>query len=96
MVLLSPMSSKSHFCVLLVPVAFCVAELLYRRRSVVVALLLGFVFVTGTLTTRELVGRDLGRELLARGSVTWSAFALLVATCVLLLRAPPQHASHVR
>ena len=33
MVLLSPMSSKSHFCVLLLPIAFCCYAYLHHRRS---------------------------------------------------------------
>lgn len=86
MVLLSPMSSKSHFCVLIVPAAFCLVEVLYRRRRPWVIAWLVAAFVLGALTTRGLVGRTLGRELLARGSVAWSTLCLLIATVSILMR----------
>lgn len=93
MVLLSPMSSKSHFCVLLVPIAFCVADLLYRRRSVIVTVLLAFTFVFGTLTVKGLLGSSLGREFLARGTVTWCTLSVFVATGLILLRRPVEPAA---
>jgi hypothetical protein len=80
MVLLSPMSSKSHFCVLLFATAFCVADLLYRRRDAVVVVLLAAVFACTTLSTKDIVGKSLGNQLLARGSVTWAALLTLLAT----------------
>ncbi|MHC4548178.1 MAG: glycosyltransferase family 87 protein [Planctomycetota bacterium] len=87
MVLLSPMSSKSHFCVLLLPLAYCVADQLYRKRDPVVCALLGVVFVSGLLTAKSLWGFAPGDRLLACGVVTWGALATLVATLrVLMLR----------
>ena len=88
MVLLSPMSSKSHFDVLLVPFAFVVGDWLWRRTDVVVAILLAGAFVGGTLTAKGLVDRELGNLLLAYGSVTWTAvLALLAAAWALVGRA---------
>ena len=63
MLLLSPMSSKSHFCVLLLPITFCVADFLYRKRDPVVGALLALVFVSGTLTVKGHLGtRDRQRH----------------------------------
>lgn len=86
MVLLSPMSSKSHFCVLVVPLAVCLADFLYRERDPLLGLLLLIVFAAGTLTAKGIVGRSLGNELLARGSVTLCALASLLAAGRVLLQ----------
>lgn len=80
MVLLSPMSSKSHFCVLLVPAIACAANALFRRGGAVAWSLLGATFVLGTLTTKGIVGRAFGESLLAHGAVTWATLLLLLAT----------------
>lgn len=85
MVLLSPMSSKSHFCVLLIPAAFCVAHLMYHRRDTLLVILLGVVFVFGSLTAKDLLGTQLGNEILARGSVTLCAICMLLAVTRVLL-----------
>lgn len=79
MVLLSPMSSKSHFCVLLVPVVHAVATWLFVRRDLLLGILLGVVFALGSLTVKGLVGRELGNAILAHGSVTWVAVCALLA-----------------
>ncbi|MCB9880595.1 MAG: DUF2029 domain-containing protein [Planctomycetes bacterium] len=84
MVLLSPMSSKSHFCVLLLPATFCTLDLFYRRFDRALAALLVFALCTGTLATKGIWGTRLGNEILARGSVTWCAFALLLASAHVL------------
>lgn len=90
MVLLSPMSSKSHFGVLLLPAAL-VASLLCRGwRDACLIVLLAASFVAGTITTKGLVGSRTGNLLLAYGAVTWSAVLALLATAraVRLLRRP--------
>lgn len=88
MVLLSPMSSKSHFCVLLFAIAFCVADFVLRRRDLVVGLLLLVILVSGTLTTKGLVGRESGNVLLAHGTVTWATLATLACTVHVLFWGP--------
>jgi len=88
MLLLSPMSSKSHFGVLIVPLTFCVVELLRDSRRAVIALHLGLVFVLGTLTTKGFIGGDLGGRVLAMGSVTWCTVLTLTATLYALRRRP--------
>ncbi|MBS0208256.1 MAG: DUF2029 domain-containing protein [Planctomycetes bacterium] len=79
MPLLSPMSSKSHFGILILPVAYCLTYYLYRRRDRAVLVLLASTFVIGTLTMKSLVGHSWGRYLLGCGTVTWCALASLIA-----------------
>jgi hypothetical protein len=96
MVLLSPTSIKTHFCVLLLPLAYCLAYVLYRRRdpAVLAALFINFTF--GTLTVRGILQEAPADIILGYGSLTWSACALLLATGRILLQreaaaaAPPQ------
>lgn len=89
MVLLSPMSSKSHFCVLLLPIAACVAALWgRRRRDPVLVVLLALVFVLGTGTAKGFLGKEIGGEVLAYGAVTWTALATLLATLRVLSASP--------
>ncbi len=79
MVLLSPMSSKSHFCVLVLPAAYCLARWRQDRDAVLKGLLIA-AFVVGTLTTKGVLGRNVGEFLLACGAVTWGTVLLLAAT----------------
>jgi hypothetical protein len=79
MPLLSPMSSKSHFGVLLLPVAYCLAELWRRRRDPLVVGLLVVMFITGTLTVKGIVGTAGGRFILGYGTVTICALAAFAA-----------------
>ncbi len=80
MVLLSPMSSKSHFCVLLLPVAYCLCDFLFRKKDPILGLLLLAAFVVGTLSSRGVVGSDFAGVLLSYGTVTWATALLLLAT----------------
>ncbi|MEZ5962829.1 MAG: glycosyltransferase 87 family protein [Planctomycetota bacterium] len=88
MVLLSPMSSKSHFGVLVLPAALAASLLCRGRRDPWLVAFLSGSFVAGTITTKGLVGSRVGNVLLGYGAVTWSALLLLLATarCVRLLR----------
>jgi len=79
-VLLSPMSSKAHFAVLLIPMAFCLIHFLYRRGGLVVGVSLVLVTVCSLLTAKDLWGRSLGNQILARGPVTLGALLCLGAT----------------
>jgi len=84
MVLLSPMSSKSHFCVLLLPALFCSLHYLQHGRDRILGGLLVGSFALGTLTVKGVVGREWGNVFLAYGSVTWTALLLLLATAHVL------------
>ena len=69
MLLLSPMSSKSHFGVLLVPIS--VAWAVHRRRpDRWLALLMVLVLLSGWLTNKDIVGKAFGDWMQARGSIT--------------------------
>lgn len=79
MVLLSPQSSKSHFCVWLFPVAFVVDRLLRGRRDLLALGLFVAAAVTGLLA-KDLLGRELGNRVLGYGNVTWATVLFLLAT----------------
>tara|TARA_R110002073_G_scaffold7463_6_gene42503 strand:- start:1837 stop:2901 length:1065 start_codon:yes stop_codon:yes gene_type:complete len=78
MVLLSPMSSKAHFCVLLLPAAIISWDAMVNRNRLSIGAII-VVFCLGTLTSKDLVGRELGNQLLGYGTATWLALALLIA-----------------
>ncbi|MGE3174315.1 MAG: glycosyltransferase family 87 protein [Planctomycetota bacterium] len=80
MVLLSPMSSKSHFCVLLAPAVFCADRLLRGRRDVLLACLFGAAALLATGSAKGLLGRQVGNLVLGLGAVTWSTVLLMLAT----------------
>jgi len=88
MVLLSPMSSKAHFCILLYPITFCAVDFFYRRRSPVVPVAFLLVFLVGTLSAKDLIGIELGNLFLAYGSITFCTLACFLATVYILIRRP--------
>jgi hypothetical protein len=86
MVLLSPTSIKTHFCVLLLPAAFLLGEFLYQRRDPFIGVVLVAMFLFSTLTVKGLIGADLGNPIMAAGSVTWCSLGLFLATGLALSR----------
>lgn len=94
MLMLSPVSSKSHFVVLLFPHMAIVAYLIRHReaRRAVVPLLCTS-FALNTLTSRAFMGKALSNQMLAWGCVTLGTLLLLVVVAVIVLRsrkaAPP-------
>lgn len=87
MVLLSPMSSKSHFCVLLLPIALAVADWLRPSKDRVVTLALVLLLLLGPLTVKGLIGGEIGEVVLAFGSVTACALVALLVVVRILTRA---------
>jgi hypothetical protein len=77
MLLLSPMSSKTHYCVLFLP-GFCVARLALERRDRLLGLLLAAAIAAGLLSNKDLWGEPLYTLALWYGSVTWAAVWLLI------------------
>ena len=84
MVLLSPMSSKSHFSILVLPVSYLLGHFLYVRRDLGVLACLVTVFVTGVGTSRFFLGKEPAKWVLAYGPVTWCAVATLAGVVYLL------------
>lgn len=80
MVLLSPQSSKQHFCVLLLPAMFCADRLLRSRRDPLLFVLLVASALLASATSKGVLGKQLGNLVLAWGSVTWSTVLLMFAT----------------
>jgi hypothetical protein len=83
MLLLSPMSSKAHYVVLVLP-CMLFARALIERRHAAFRLLLPFLLITGPLTSKGLTGKPLGDLTLAWGFPTWFALMLLAAMWLLL------------
>lgn len=87
MVLLSPVSSKSHFIVLLLPHMVIVAYLMKHREAWRTAVpLLCASFVMNTLTGRGFVGRELSIKMLSLGIITIGTLLLLAAVAVIVFR----------
>lgn len=86
MLLLSPMSSKAHFCVLLAPITFIAADFLQRPRDPITAGAIGGLFLLGPLSAKDLIGRPMGNAILAYGGLTLTAFICLSVTAYVLAR----------
>jgi hypothetical protein len=86
MLLLSPVSSKSHFVTLLLPHMAIAAYLLRHReaRRAVVPLVVAS-FVLNTLTSKLFLGRELSNQMLTWGCVTLGTLLLLAAVAVIVL-----------
>ena len=87
MLLLSPVSSKSHFVVLLLPHMAIVAYLIRHREAwrAVVPLLCAS-FALNTLTSKLFMGRELSNQMLASGCVTLGTLLLLAVVAVIVLQ----------
>lgn len=87
MLLLSPVSSKSHFVVLLLPHMAIIAHLIRHREAWgAVVPILGASFALNTLTSKLFVGRELSNEMLSRGCITLGTLLLLAAVAVIVLQ----------
>jgi hypothetical protein len=83
MVLFSPMSSKPHFCTLLLP-AWLVARQAFRSRSWSLWACLGLAIVCGALAIKDLATANVASVAMWYGGVTWSAVALLAGCGIAL------------
>ncbi|MFO0865175.1 MAG: glycosyltransferase family 87 protein, partial [Gemmataceae bacterium] len=86
MVLLSPTSIKTHFAVMLFPMAFCLADYVWRKRDRFVGAVLLMQILLGTLTAKGIIGTKRGDLILSYGTVTWCAIGLLLATGHIILQ----------
>lgn len=85
MLLLSPMTSRAHYVVLLLPTLLLVREAIEHRRSLDLGVM-GLLTLLGPLVSKGVVGRTLGELTLAWGFPVWYAVVTLIALWVLLLR----------
>jgi hypothetical protein len=85
MLLLSPMSSKPHFCTLLLP-GFCLARRALTERNWFLGLLLLLAIFAGLSGIKGLLGSDAASVALWWGNVMWSTFILLAGCAYVLLR----------
>jgi hypothetical protein len=80
MLLLSPMSSKAHFFLLLLPASLMVRFFIWEHRDRIIGSILIVMFVYGTLTVKDLIGKEAGHAVLATGSVTWCTLLAMLGT----------------
>lgn len=80
MLLLSPMSSKAHFFLILLPASVMVQFYLWERKDRVLLVMFITMFLYGTLTVKDLVGTYAGHAVLATGSVTWCTLIAMLGT----------------
>jgi hypothetical protein len=85
MLLLSPMSSKPHFCILILP-AFCIARRALQERRHWARTVLALVFIAGFIGTKGVWGADQSVIALWYGNVMCSAALLFVGCWVMLAR----------
>ena len=83
MLLLSPMSSKPHFCTLLLP-GFFLARAAVERRDLLPRLLLAGAIAAGLMSNKDLVGRLVYDAAIWYGSVFWNAVLLFIGCAVVL------------
>lgn len=84
MLLLSPMSSKAHFGVLVIP-AFCLGRAALRLRSATLWTALALAVLLGFTSIKDPLGERLYTLALWCGATTWQTLALL-AGCLLGVR----------
>jgi hypothetical protein len=90
MLLLSPMSGKAHFGIMLLP-SFCLARLAVRQGHWLLWTLL-LVAITASLSSLEgVLGKTFGFYSLWSGSLTWSVLLLLIGCAGWLWRATSAH-----
>jgi hypothetical protein len=79
MLLLSPMSGKAHFVVLVLPVLLF-ARLVVERPTRSKLALMGSLLFCGTLTSRSLLSKSWSDLALFAGLPTWFTLAMLVVS----------------
>jgi hypothetical protein len=84
MVLLSPHSSKPHFCTLLLP-GFCVARAALNGRHRGLLVLLAAALTCAVLSNKDLIGEWLYSWTKWYGSLMWCAVLLYAGSCWVLL-----------
>ena len=78
MLLLSPMSSKAHFFLLILPAAIIVRHYVWKNKDIWLTIIFVVVFLYGTMTVKDLIGTKAGHAVLATGSVTWCTLLIML------------------
>jgi len=91
MLMLSPQSSKPHFCTMILP-GFCLARMAVTQRSRVPQVVLALAILGAIASGKDLVGKFAYDHLIWYGSVTGSALLLFAGCCYGLARSPRQAA----
>jgi Glycosyltransferase family 87 len=90
MLLLSPMSSKQHFCFLVVPVLYVICGYFFStKRDFILLIGLFFLFVLGTCLAKDFLGKHIGNFTLAYGSLTGCALLCWMLALYRLLGTAP-------
>jgi len=82
MLLLSPMSSKAHFGILILP-AFCLARMLESKQKALAIFFLAIPLMMGILLNKDLSGANIYTLLLWVAGVTWSTISLFLGNAIL-------------
>ncbi|MFO0912684.1 MAG: glycosyltransferase family 87 protein [Pirellulales bacterium] len=85
MLLLSPMSSKQHFCALIPGLTFLTLIAWGQPPARLARVALMVVFAVGTLGAKDLIGAAARTQLQAYGSVTWCTMACFLAIAGVLI-----------
>jgi hypothetical protein len=80
MLLLSPMSSKAHFFLLLLPGCVMMRFWMWEKKDWMLTCIFILMFFYGTLTVKDLIGTHVGHAVLATGSVTWCTLLAMFGT----------------
>ena len=93
MLLLSPMSSKSHYVVLMIPVMAVLLHLFTRKRDWIDAVALIAILLFAGLSAKGLIGRGLADTVLVIGGLVWATLFLGVVSgrvAIMEARAEPR------
>ena len=82
MLLLSPMSSKAHFGILILP-AFCIARMIESQKKTIVFSFLAIPLLMGIFLNKDLSGANIYTLLLWSAGVTWSTVSLFLGNAML-------------
>ncbi|MBI3804623.1 MAG: DUF2029 domain-containing protein [Nitrospirae bacterium] len=92
MLMLSPMSSKSHFIVLILPYMTVLAYLLTQQnQSRVLGALLALSFILNSLTSKDLIGRTVANFFLLIGCITLGTLLLLILISFIVVEMAWRH-----
>ena len=82
MLLLSPMSSKAHFGILILP-AFCIARMLESPKRIIIFVFLAIPLFMGVFLNKDLSGANIYTLLLWGAGATWSTILLFFGSALL-------------